>query len=214
MILSAGCGIMVQKAREVLPYPKKNGPASGSAGSRRSPAQALHIGISICCILGLLAEQPDSFFFDFSICKRLIRSINFRSYTGMICTAICNSNGIIASIHILIQPIDGFGVEIFGTIGRNKSSPFGAVITGIQIIQAGIAVVVIATVANGVAYSDGSCVMNNRTVAPGIVSIFCNLYPACVVNGGHITLQVAPEVICVACAALRVNHTNNAAFVI
>ena len=53
-------------------------------------------------------------------------------------------NWIIIAIAVEVQAVGGFGIQVSGIIGRDKSSPFGGVIPGVQIIQAGIFVVVIA----------------------------------------------------------------------
>ena len=42
------------------------------------------------------------------------------------------------------------GIQVSGIIRRNKSSPFGGVVPGVAIVQAGIVIVVIAAVADGV----------------------------------------------------------------
>ena len=55
-------------------------------------------------------------------------------------------NRVIIAITIEIQAVDGFGVEVGGIVGRDKSAPFGAVITGVAVIQAGIMVEVVAIV--------------------------------------------------------------------
>ena len=53
-------------------------------------------------------------------------------------------DGVVAAVAILVQTIDGFGVQVIGCIGGNESTPFGGVISGVAIIQAGIFVVVVA----------------------------------------------------------------------
>lgn len=57
---------------------------------------------------------------------------------------------IIAAMAIEVQAVDGFGGEVGSIIGRDKSAPFGAVISGVAVIQAGVVIVVIAAIANGV----------------------------------------------------------------
>ena len=56
----------------------------------------------------------------------------------------------LASEAIQVQAVGRFGTEICCIIGRDKSAPFGAVIPGVAIIQAGIVIVVIATTTNRV----------------------------------------------------------------
>lgn len=62
---------------------------------------------------------------------------------------------IIAAITIQIQAIDRFGIQVGGIVGRDKSAPFGGVIPGVAIIQAGIVIVVIPSVTDGVGVCDG-----------------------------------------------------------
>ena len=63
---------------------------------------------------------------------------------------ICEIDGIIITIAIQVQTVDGFGVQVGGIVGRDKSAPFGGVIPGVAVVQAGIVIVVIATVTDGV----------------------------------------------------------------
>ena len=53
-------------------------------------------------------------------------------------------NGIIIAIAIEVQTVDGFGIQVGGIIGRDESAPFGAVIAGVAIIQAGVIRTIIA----------------------------------------------------------------------
>ena len=54
-----------------------------------------------------------------------------------------------------------------------KSAPFGGVIPGVAVIQAGIVIVIVTPVADGVGVSDGVVggLGRNSAVAPGIVQI-------------------------------------------
>ena len=53
-------------------------------------------------------------------------------------------NGIITAITIQIQAVDGFGIQVGGIIGGDESAPFGAVISGVAVIQTGIIRTIIA----------------------------------------------------------------------
>ena len=55
-----------------------------------------------------------------------------------------NTNRIVITIAIQVQAVDGFGVEVGGIIGRDESAPFGGVIPGVAVIQAGVISTVIA----------------------------------------------------------------------
>jgi hypothetical protein len=51
---------------------------------------------------------------------------------------------VIIAITIQVQAVDGFGVEVGGISGADEAVPFGAIISGVQIIQAGIVRTIIA----------------------------------------------------------------------
>ena len=58
--------------------------------------------------------------------------------------------GSLLQIGIQIQAIDGFGIQVSSIVGRDESSPLGAVIPGVAVVQTGIISSVIATITNGV----------------------------------------------------------------
>ena len=62
---------------------------------------------------------------------------------------------VIIAIAIEIQAVDILSIEICGVIGGDKSVPFGGIIPGVAIIQAGVIVVVVTPVADGVSIGDG-----------------------------------------------------------
>ena len=81
-------------------------------------------------------------------------------------------DGIIAAVAILVQAVDGFGIQVIGAVGADEASPLGGVVPGAAVVQAGIFVVV-ATVTNGVGVGNiiiGS-LRRNSAVAPGITYI-------------------------------------------
>ena len=63
-------------------------------------------------------------------------------------TGICEIDRIVIAIAIQVQAVDGFGVQVGGIVGRDKSAPFGGVIPGVAVIQASVISSVIATVTN------------------------------------------------------------------
>ena len=69
-------------------------------------------------------------------------------------TGICVIHRIVIAIAIQVQTVDGFGVQVGSIIGRNESAPFGGVVPGVAVIQAGIVIVVITTVTDGVGVGD------------------------------------------------------------
>jgi hypothetical protein len=52
---------------------------------------------------------------------------------------------IIIAVAIQIQAVDGFGIQVGGIVGGDKSVPFGAVVSGVAVIQTGIILTIIAT---------------------------------------------------------------------
>ena len=60
---------------------------------------------------------------------------------------------IIIAVTIQVQAVGGFGVEVGGIIGRDKSAPFGRVIPGVAVVEAGVIVVVVAAITNGVGFA-------------------------------------------------------------
>ena len=57
---------------------------------------------------------------------------------------------IIIAIAIQVQAVGGFGIQVAGIIRGDESSPLGVIVAGVQVIQPGLPVVVIAAVADGV----------------------------------------------------------------
>jgi len=62
--------------------------------------------------------------------------------------------GIVIAIDIQIQTIDSFAVKICRIIGGNESTEFRGVVSGIEIVEAGVLVVVVTSVANRVVFAD------------------------------------------------------------
>ena len=75
---------------------------------------------------------------------------------------------IIAAVAILVQTIDGFGIQVIGAVGRDEAAPFGGIVPGVAVIQAGFFVVVVTTITNGVSggNSDVGSFTRDGAVAP------------------------------------------------
>ena len=71
-------------------------------------------------------------------------------------TGICKIDGIIIAIAIQVQAIDGFGVQVGGIVGADETAPLGGVIPGVAVVQAGVVIVVIAAVTDGICVCNGS----------------------------------------------------------
>jgi hypothetical protein len=87
-------------------------------------------------------------------------------------------NGIITAVAIEVQAIDGFGVEVGGIVGRDKSAPLGGVVPGVAVIQAGIVIVVITAVTDGVGIGDSDVGGAGSYGAVARTYILPNLPPA------------------------------------
>ena len=61
---------------------------------------------------------------------------------------------IVIAIAIQVQTVDGFGVQVGSIIGGEESAPFGAIIAGIAVVQAGVVIVVITAVTDGICVGD------------------------------------------------------------
>ena len=71
---------------------------------------------------------------------------------------------VVIAVAILVQAVDGGGVEVGSIIGGDEAAPFGAVISGVAVVQAGIFVIVIATVADRVGFCYGSIAGNGTVI--------------------------------------------------
>ena len=119
---------------------------------------------------------------------------------------------IIIAVAIEVQAIDIFGIQVGGIIGRDKSAPFGGIIPGVAVIQAGVAVVVVTAVTDGVGVGNivAGGLAGDSAVAPGVVQILGLQRAVGVVNGNHITLQVPLEIVEVAYTAGGQLHADDA----
>lgn len=63
---------------------------------------------------------------------------------------------IVIAIAIQVQAVDGFRIQVSGIIGADEAAPFGAVIAGVAIIQAGIVVEAVAVATNMVSFATSS----------------------------------------------------------
>ena len=123
---------------------------------------------------------------------------------------------IIIAIAIQVQAVDGFGIQVSRIIRANESAPLGGVIPGVAIVEAGIAVVVVATVTDWVGIGNiiAGSLAGDSAIAPGVVQILSLQRAVGIVDGYHIALQVLLEIVGVGSAAHGVDHTNDGAFVI
>ena len=93
-------------------------------------------------------------------------------------TGICEIDRIVIAIAIQVQAVDGFGVQVGGIVGRDKSAPFGGVIPGVAVIQASVVIVVITAVTDGVGIGDSDVGGAGSYGAVARTYILPNLPPA------------------------------------
>ena len=93
-------------------------------------------------------------------------------------TRIAVVNRVVIAVAIQVQAVDGFGVQVGGIIGRDESAPFGGVIPGVAIVQAGIVIVVITAVTDGVGIGDSDVGGAGSYGAVARTYILPNLPPA------------------------------------
>ena len=99
---------------------------------------------------------------------------------------------IIITVSIKIKSVRIFGINILGTIRRDKSTPFGIIISRIEVVEFGFSIVVITAVSDGVIIcqivKSAICYL---TVTPSIISIFCLGITTCIVNSNNVALKVS-----------------------
>ncbi len=135
---------------------------------------------------------------------------------GFIATRITVIHRIVIAIAIQVQTVDGFGVEVGCIIGRDESAPFGGVIPGVAVLQAGIVIEVIPAVTDGICVCKGKVgsLAGNGAVAPGIIQVLRHECTGSVENSGHIALQVSLEEVAVCCAVGSIVDANDGILVI
>jgi len=74
----------------------------------------------------------------------------------------------------------------------NESAPFGVIVAGLEVVQLGLSVVDIATVAEGVIFTQGASTASGggENVAPGIVGISYQLITALVNDTDNVALEI------------------------
>ena len=129
---------------------------------------------------------------------------------------VCVIDRIVITVTVQIQAIDGFSIQVGCVVRRNESAPFGAVISSVAIVQAGIIVVVVAAVTNGVCASQRIVggFAGNGAVTPGIIQVLGLQNAVGVVNCHHITLEIPLEIIAGSGGADGVLHADDRALVI
>ena len=93
--------------------------------------------------------------------------------------------------HIARNSITGIGTGI--AICIDKSVQLGVVITGLEIVETGLIVIVIAAVTQGVDACLRACSSNN--LSPRVVGIGCDSRPGIIYQANDIALQIQNIVI-------------------
>ena len=84
------------------------------------------------------------------------------------------------------------GGNIVDAVLGDKSTRFRIIISGTEIVETELVIVVVAAVTNGIDVADlvEVVLVMNRMIAPGIVDIACHKQAVGVVDVGHITKEI------------------------
>lgn len=83
-------------------------------------------------------------------------------------TRVNKVNGIIITVTVAIQTVGGFGIKIRSIIRRDKSSPFGGVVSSVEAIPTCLGVEVITSVSNSIIHREKSVVNNQIPAYPAL----------------------------------------------
>ena len=107
---------------------------------------------------------------------------------------VCPSDGIVAAIcKTVVSALCTGNNRDNGLIPIDKSTGIGVIIAGLQVVQAGFGIIVVAAVAEGIDQGDQGCV-GNGTGTPGVVAVATNGLTQIVEDLHHIALQIFQEV--------------------
>ena len=101
---------------------------------------------------------------------------------------------IISAVRIQIKSVRCFGIKIACVVGRDKSTPLGAVVARVEIIKLCFRIVVVAAVSYRVFADYRNCTKGSSTVTPSIIGISANLVAVCIVNTNNVTEKITLEV--------------------
>lgn len=107
-------------------------------------------------------------------------------------------NRIVIAIRKEVETANSFGIEIFDRVCVNESANFGIVVTGLEIIQTGFGIVIVASVAEGVYVGNGVCAViayKYCAFTPSIICIRSNKRAGSVVYRNYVALNVLAVVI-------------------
>ena len=114
---------------------------------------------------------------------------------------------IILAIREHIGTEEAVGVGGGEGVGVDEPADGRIIIAALEIVEAGLGVVVIATVAQWVEVADRRvAAVVHRAVAPCIIVVGCSEFAARIEDGGHIALRVEDVVIELRCLAVLVDH--------
>ena len=99
------------------------------------------------------------------------------------------------------------------SVGVNEPADGRVIVAALEVVEAGLGVIVIAAVAQGVEVGDAGGIgedfrtaVIHRAVAPCIIVVGCSEFAARIEDGGHIALRVEDVVIELRCLAVLVDH--------
>ena len=101
------------------------------------------------------------------------------------------------------------------SVGVNEPADGRVIIAALEIVEAGLGVVVIAAVAQGVEVADRRvAAVVHRAITPGIIVVGRSEFAARIEDGGHVALHIEDVVVELRCLAVLVDHGEGLAAVV
>ena len=125
-------------------------------------------------------------------------------------------NGVIIAVCVEVKSVRSFGINIFSTIWRDKSTPLGIIVSRIEVVKSCFAVEIVSSVTNRIS----SCkivrnAVDYATVTPCVVGIFNLSVTVCIIDGNNVTMQISEIIINTRSVYRRgVLHTHHRALVV
>ena len=117
------------------------------------------------------------------------------------------ANRVILAICEHIGAEEAVGVGGGEGVGVNEPADGRVIVAALEVVEAGLGIVVIAAVAQGVEVANRRvAAVVHRAVAPCIIVVGCSEFAARIEDGGHIALRVEDVVIELRCLAVLVDH--------
>lgn len=122
---------------------------------------------------------------------------------------------IILAIREHIGAEEAVGVGGGEGVGVNEPADGRVIVAALEVVEAGLGIVVIAAVAQGVEVADRCvAVVVHRAITPGIIVVGRSEFAARIEDGGHVALHIEDVVVELRCLAVLVDHGEGLAAVV